>query len=71
MALQEAGIDKDEANIMGHLENMLNDSEWTKKHPGAAFGLRLLKRQVAGEEGGGLTLQRRGKPGRGLLSRRR
>jgi len=69
-ALEEAGIDPGDADMMGSLENMLNDSEWTKAHPGAAFGLRLLKKQL-GNSSEGVTLQRRGRTGRGLLRLRR
>lgn len=69
-ALEEAGIDPDDADMVGSLENMLNDSEWVKKHPGAAFGLRLLKKQL-GNSSEGITLQRRGRTGRGLLRLRR
>ena len=71
-ALEEAGIDPDGASMMGSMENMLNDSEWCKKHPGAAFGLRLLKKKFGEGEGGeGITLQGRKRSGKGLLRLRR
>jgi len=51
-ALEAAGVDPAEAEIVNYIDGLLEDKEWTKEHPAAAIGLRILKRQ-----GGAVTLQ--------------
>mgnify|MGYP001598744308 CR=1 FL=1 len=50
-----ANVDPAEAEIVNYIDELIGDKEWTKEHPAAAIGLRILKRQ-----GGNLTLQRGG-----------
>jgi len=64
LALREAGIDGEGSEILGELDRLLSDRDWTEEHRAAAFGLRLLKRQLS-QDGGTLSLTRGGsyKPG--------
>lgn len=47
-ALQEAGVNPAEAELYSYLDGLLEDKAWAKAHPGAAIGLRLIKRETAG-----------------------
>jgi len=59
-----ANADPAEAEIVNYIEELLGDKEWTKEHPAAAIGLRILKKQ------GGVTLQGGGAGFRRSLRRR-
>lgn len=60
---QEAAGGAIESELFGELDGMLNDAEWVQSHKVAAFGLRLLKREVEGG-GRGVTGRRTGyRPG--------
>ena len=47
-------MDPTEAEIVNYIDELIGDKEWTKDHPAAAIGLRILKKQ------GSITLQRGG-----------
>lgn len=44
-AAEAAGLDPAQAEIVDYMDGLLDDKEWTKAHPAAAVGLRILKRQ--------------------------
>lgn len=48
-AVAEAGMDPVVAEGLGEIDAALSDSEWVKEHRVAAFGLRAIRRQMAGE----------------------
>lgn len=63
-AAEAAGLDSTESEIMGELEGMLADAEWVKAHRAAAFGLRILRKEIGKGGGGPVTLTKsRSKPG--------
>lgn len=45
-AVEAAGIDTVQAEIISGMTNLLDDREWVKKNPGAAVGLRIIKSQA-------------------------